>query len=139
MTQTMFDRMTATPEAKRSYQQERTIVDVTEIICEIMQKENISRSQLAKRLRVTPSAVTQILDGRRNLTLRLLSDVLFVMGRRLDPMTCGLDDVCKYVRIDRQMDYQAPWNRVPMQPYSSASPAAPRQQLSPVGKLKLAG
>jgi transcriptional regulator with XRE-family HTH domain len=60
--------------------QEELFVEVTEKICEYMERENVSRSELAKRLDVSKGWITQILSGGRNLTLRTLSDVADALG-----------------------------------------------------------
>jgi len=73
----------ATPDGVRLYERERVLVDATEAICEVMQRLDVSRKGLADRLEVTQANVTQILSGRRNLTLGLLSDVFVALGRSL--------------------------------------------------------
>jgi transcriptional regulator with XRE-family HTH domain len=60
---------------RRLLRQEELILDATETICMVMSENNISRSELAKRLGKSRAFVTQILSGGRNLTLRTLSDV----------------------------------------------------------------
>lgn len=71
---------TQTPEGMRLYQQERAILEVTEVICELMDKQGVSRSDLAKRLGRTKGYITQLLDGRANMTVRTISDVFTALG-----------------------------------------------------------
>lgn len=51
---------------------ETLILDLTEKICERMQEKNISRTSLSKLLSVSPPAVTKILNGTSNFTLKTL-------------------------------------------------------------------
>ena len=84
MTKTYFDKMTESPEAKRIYQQERAILAATELIWQTMQEQGISKAQLAKRLGKSRAYVTQLLDGRANMTLRTVVDVFFALGKSVD-------------------------------------------------------
>lgn len=62
------------------YAQEELIVDTTEEILFEMHRQNITKSELAKRLNRSKSFVTRLLNGDHNMTLRTLSDICFVMG-----------------------------------------------------------
>lgn len=59
------------------------ILDVTELICALMNHRQMSRGQLAERLGCTPSNVSQLLDGANNFTLRKVADFLFELDSRL--------------------------------------------------------
>src|SRR5699024_1538840 len=79
----------STPEAERLLAQERVVLGVTELLCEAMERRGVSRAELASRLNVSASEVTQRLSGERNLSLRSLSDMLHVLdfgieGRLVD-------------------------------------------------------
>src|SRR3974377_1125834 len=76
---TLIEKLTATPEGMRLYQQERAIQEATDLICEIMEEDGVSRAELARRLGKTKGYITQLLDGRTNMTVRTLSDVLSVL------------------------------------------------------------
>lgn len=62
------------------YAQEELIIDTTEEILFEMHRKNITKSDLAKRLKRSKSFVTRLLNGDHNMTLRTLSDICFVMG-----------------------------------------------------------
>jgi len=51
---------------------EKIILNITEQICKKMKEKNINRSRLAEILNVSPAAVTKILNGNSNFTLRTL-------------------------------------------------------------------
>lgn len=76
---------------KRIWNQERTILEVTELICETMEQKGISRSELAARLGKTKGHVTQLLAGNRNMTIRTLSDVFTVMGCEVQFWTSDIE------------------------------------------------
>ena len=83
MAQTWVEKHTADPERMKAFQQERLILEVTELISRLMEEQSVSKTQLADRLGKTKGYITQLLDGRANMTLRTVSDVLFVLGRTL--------------------------------------------------------
>lgn len=63
------------PEFRRLLRQEELILDVTERFCEALNDEGVTRAELARRLERSPSFVSQLLAGGRNLTLRTIADV----------------------------------------------------------------
>ena len=70
------------PEFRKLLAQEELILEVTETICELLEKEKISRKELADRLGKSKGFVSQLLNGGRNLTLRTVADILHVLGYR---------------------------------------------------------
>ena len=55
-----------------NFRLETLILNITEKICENMKIKNISRTDLAQRLKVSSPAVTKILNGNSNFTLKTL-------------------------------------------------------------------
>jgi transcriptional regulator with XRE-family HTH domain len=51
------------------------ILNITEDICKRMKKKNINRTDLAQKLNVSRPAVTKILNGSSNFTLRTLLSI----------------------------------------------------------------
>jgi len=84
MTPDLMTDFLSTPEDRRLFEQERVILDVTEMICKLMERANISRKELAEMLGTSQANVTQMLNGTRNMTLRTVSDVLFSMDYGLE-------------------------------------------------------
>ena len=70
-------------EFRKLLAQEELILEVTETICEVLEKEKISRKELADRLGKTKGFVSQLLNGGRNLTLRTVADILHVLGYKV--------------------------------------------------------
>ncbi len=83
MSDTLIANLTKTAEGMRLYQQERLILEVTELICQVMEEGRVKKSDLAKRLGKSKGYVTQLLDGRANMTLRTLADVFWALDRTL--------------------------------------------------------
>ncbi len=90
MGSTWIEGQNTTDDEIRLFTQEKTIVEVTEMICALMQQMGVTKSELASRLGKTKGFVSQLLDGESNMTLRTVSDVLFAMGKEL---RTGVDNV----------------------------------------------
>jgi transcriptional regulator with XRE-family HTH domain len=68
---------------KKLMAQEDLIMEVTEFLCYLMEREGVSRTELAERLGKSKGFVSQILNGGRNLTLRTLADIAEVLGYKI--------------------------------------------------------
>ena len=64
------------PEFLKSLAYKKLITAVQEEICRLMEKNDVSRIELAKRIGRSKGFVTQMLNSGRNLTLRTITDVL---------------------------------------------------------------
>lgn len=84
MSKTWVERQTASPEARRMYEQERMVLWTTEKICEAMEEAGISKADLAALLGTSRANISTLLGGGRNMTLRTLADVAFVTGHRVE-------------------------------------------------------
>ena len=65
----------------RLFLQERSILEVTELLETLMTEEKVTRSELARRLGKSRGWVTQLLDGESNKTIRTVADAFAVLGR----------------------------------------------------------
>lgn len=72
------------PERKRVYAQECLIVIVTERINLLMQRQDMTKADLARKLGKSKAHVTGLLSGGRNMTLRTLSDIAQALGCRVE-------------------------------------------------------
>lgn len=79
---TWFESNLKTDKERRLFEQERLILDATENVFELMESNEVSKAELARRLGRTRAYVTQVLSGARNMTLRTFADVLFACGAR---------------------------------------------------------
>jgi transcriptional regulator with XRE-family HTH domain len=80
---TLLDKYLEDPEFARLMAQGDLIMEVTETLCELLEKEKVSRKELADRLGKTKGFVSQLLGGGRNLTLRTVADILHVLGYKV--------------------------------------------------------
>lgn len=67
--------------------QEELILEVTEFICKLMGDKNITRKQLADLLGKSKGFVSQLLNGGRNLTLRTVADIFYVLEYKIPQIT----------------------------------------------------
>ena len=58
---------------------ESLMMNVTEDILVAMEDRNISKADLSRLLGTSKALITQMLGGSRNMTLRTLSDIAFVI------------------------------------------------------------
>jgi transcriptional regulator with XRE-family HTH domain len=80
---TVFDQYMENPENRRIFEQERVLVDATELVSQAMEFRGVNRSELATRLNCSKAYITQVLRGRQNLTLKTLADVFYGLNCRL--------------------------------------------------------
>jgi transcriptional regulator with XRE-family HTH domain len=80
---TMVEEFTSTPEGMAAFQQERVILDVAVLIRALLKEQNLAKAELAIRLGKSKAFITQLLNGRANMTLRTLSDVMCSLNRSL--------------------------------------------------------
>jgi len=79
----LLERYLKDDQFARLLAQEELILEMTETLCELLQKENITRQALAERLGKSKGFVSQVLNGGRNLTLRTIADILNVLGYKI--------------------------------------------------------
>jgi transcriptional regulator with XRE-family HTH domain len=84
MQRTMVEEFTSTPEGMAEFQQERVILDVAILIRRLLKEKGLTQADLAARLSKTKAFVAQLLDGRANMTLRTISDVMCALGHSLN-------------------------------------------------------
>ena len=77
---TLIEKLNKDSEEMRLFQQEMLILEVTELISELMEDKKIKKSELAERLGKTKGYITQLLDGRANMTLRTVSEVFYALN-----------------------------------------------------------
>lgn len=69
-------------ELERLTRQEELILDVTVGLSEALEDKGVTKAELARRLDRTPSFVSQLFAGSRNLTLRTIADVAAALSLR---------------------------------------------------------
>jgi len=79
----LTDLLSKTLEQRKLLQQEQTIFQVTELICELMQRQNITDSQMSKKLGISLNEFRYVLGGDTSTPISMISDILFILGWRL--------------------------------------------------------
>lgn len=71
------------PEYSVLLAQQRLILEATELIVELLEKREVTRADLARKLGTSSGNITQLLDGR-NMTLGTLAEVAHVLGAKVE-------------------------------------------------------
>jgi len=70
---------------------ELLMAKITNVIVVAMEETSTTKAELAKRMGVSRPYITQMLSGKRNVTLRTMAEALYVLGYRLIPLTFPLE------------------------------------------------
>jgi transcriptional regulator with XRE-family HTH domain len=118
MGKTMYEEFGSTPDGRRLLNREALTIEVTELICQMMQEKKISRKQLAELLGKSKGRISQMLNGECNLTLQTVADMFTVLEKRL-AVRCRPDPLFQHesIRLGRtlmqgwveQVQQQQPW------------------------------
>lgn len=65
------------------YQQDKTVLEYTELVCKTMQEDGISRKELAKRICRSEIYIGKLLDGDTELSLQRMTEIMTAMGYSL--------------------------------------------------------
>jgi hypothetical protein len=79
----LIDNLAYDSKEMRLYLEEKLILEVTELIAELMEKGSIRKAALAEKLQRSKGYITQLLDGRANMTLRTVADVMWALDADL--------------------------------------------------------
>jgi len=77
---TKFDELMSDPEFKKLYAIEELIADTAQLICDLLERRKMNRADLARLLNKTPAFVSQLLNGKANMTVRTLAEVVHALG-----------------------------------------------------------
>lgn len=75
-----------------SFEAERLILAATEMILELMENEGLTRVELAKKVGKSKGHISQLLNGKRNMTLKTLAEISFALNTRVNVAAEGLRD-----------------------------------------------
>lgn len=64
----------------KEYRQEMLLLDFLEIISKYLLENNMTKSDLAKRLKISNAAVTKMLSGRENLSIKRMASIACDLG-----------------------------------------------------------
>ena len=79
-----FEEFIANDERRRLYERESLAFDATELISLLMEEKQVSKAELARRVRKSRAHITQLLNGSRNMTMHTLADLAFALGSRIE-------------------------------------------------------
>jgi transcriptional regulator with XRE-family HTH domain len=68
------------PEFRRLLSVEALVAEASEAIAKLMDEQNISKADLARRLNKSRAWVTQLLSGSANMTVRTLAELAYALG-----------------------------------------------------------
>lgn len=80
---TKYDELMLDPEFRRLDAIEALIADTSQMIADLLEQRNMKQADLARSLKKTPAFVSQLLNGKANLTLRTLAEVAHALGVNL--------------------------------------------------------
>jgi transcriptional regulator with XRE-family HTH domain len=79
-----IERRNSSPEARRDFEEERLVFNAAEAIAELMERNELTKADLANALGTSRAYVTGLLSGSRNMTLRTLGSVACMLGHRVE-------------------------------------------------------
>jgi len=79
-----FEREVAKYRRDPDFMLEQLTFDITNTICRAMDKKGLSRSDLARQLKVSPAYITKLLNSTSNLTLRTLVNLALALDLEVD-------------------------------------------------------
>ena len=80
-----LDKFRSDSEWNRLFLQEKTTLDVSELICGLMKKKGMSRLQLARKTGISHKQLSAMLNGEEGaeINIKQLSDMLYYLGKEL--------------------------------------------------------
>jgi hypothetical protein len=99
-----INRQEATDESRRDYEYERLAAWALNEIHEAMERNNLTKADLARALGTSRANITQAFSGSRNITLRTLSDLAWAcisrVSVKVEPLRTGEFISCPVLVVD---------------------------------------
>lgn len=77
---TKYDELMSDPEFRRAMAIETCIAEAAEAIARLMADQNLTKADVAHRLGKSRAWVTQLLNGKANMTIRTFAEVIVTLG-----------------------------------------------------------
>lgn len=77
---TQFDELMQDPEFRKMYAVEGLLGDAAQLVADLLEHKKMKKADLARLLNKTPAFVSQLLNGRANMTVRTLAEVIYALG-----------------------------------------------------------
>lgn len=74
---TQHDILMESPEFRKLLAIEALVADASELIARLMAEQNLSKADLARKLGKSRAWMTQLLNGKANMTIRTLAEVVY--------------------------------------------------------------
>jgi transcriptional regulator with XRE-family HTH domain len=74
------DELMLDPEYRKLYAIEGLIADTAQLIWDLMERKKMKQADLARLLKKTPAFVSQLLNGKANMTVHTLAEVVYALG-----------------------------------------------------------
>ncbi|KHL15700.1 helix-turn-helix protein [Mumia flava] len=81
---TLRDRITSVPDGARDLAAARLRCEALKLLHQALEESGMSKTELAAKLGVRKSAVTQVFRGDGNVRVNTLADYLWALGRDAD-------------------------------------------------------
>lgn len=81
---TDYARIEADPSPRPSLRREELLLAATNAIAAEMERQGVTKAELARRMQRTRGHVTQLLAGDRNLTLASIAEVAEALGCKVE-------------------------------------------------------
>lgn len=80
---TKYDQLMSDPEFRREMAIETAVAEAAELIAQLMAAKDLSKADVARQLNKSRAWVTQLLNGKANMTIRTLAEVVYALGGEL--------------------------------------------------------
>ena len=91
-----WDRMFKEARQTVDYWVNGPIVEFTEDVCVLMEKQGVSRAELARRLGTSRAYITKLLGGNANFTLETMTKVAMALGAAVHVHVAPQDAVVRW-------------------------------------------
>lgn len=91
MTTDTYHDLLRDAENRRIFEQESLAAEATELISELMERGNVKKADLARKIGKSKAFVTQVLGGSRNMTIHTFADLAFALGHRVELEASPMD------------------------------------------------
>ncbi len=81
---TKFEEFVQDAGRHRIFEQESLAIEATELISTMLKEQQVTKTELAKRIGKSKAYVTQLLSGARNMTLHTFADLAFALGYKVE-------------------------------------------------------
>jgi transcriptional regulator with XRE-family HTH domain len=88
---TQFDELMQDPEFRKLYAIESLLGDAAQMVADLLDRRKMKKADLAKLLNKTPAYVSQLLNGRANMTVHTLAEVASALNATVK---IEANDVC---------------------------------------------